>query len=97
MSKDYHFSDLADAVETLREDGFNDLSEKSDAELLDIANNSSVEMVHSFQQGTDPGYESTLYQLNGQDGNLYFIVVSFGMYQDRDNSDWLDILERKRP
>lgn len=97
MSKNYHFSDLADAVETLKEDGFTDLTEKEDAQIVDIVNSATVEEVHTFQEGTDPGYESTLHQLHDQDDNTYFIVLSFGMYQDHDKADWVDILERKRP
>lgn len=97
MSKNQHFTDLAEAVESLKDSGYVDLSEKRGPHILDVVKRTSIEQVHAFQDGTDPGYESTLYQLHDDEGNTFFIITSFGMYQDRDKSGWVDILERNRP
>lgn len=97
MNNRQPYSDMADAIESLKEVGFTDLTEKRGPRILDIVNSSTIEDVHTFQEGTDPGYESTLYQLHDGENNKYFIALSFGMYLDPEKSDWVDILERKRP
>ncbi|MEX0594392.1 MAG: hypothetical protein WD115_06415 [Balneolaceae bacterium] len=97
MGERKKFNDLADAIEYAKEMGFTDINQKkSDHEILDITKSCDIIDVYNFEQGTNPGDEATLYLIRCEDGNPYFIALSFGMYQDPDKADWVDILERKR-
>jgi hypothetical protein len=95
------YNDLADAVEGLKEQGYLNLSDdetfgkdirkgKVPPEIRDT----TIVETYRFDEGTDPGDESTLYVLERPDGSKGFLVLSFGMYRDPKKSALIDELHK---
>ena len=93
------YNDLADAVESLKEEGFvhqfeahenhfscDELGHNFDPEDLKIVES------YTEDQGTDPGSESTLYALESNSGVKGLLIISFGMYSDPNKAKLIDRL-----
>lgn len=95
------YRDLAHAVEDLKEKKFRNLSEdetygkyirkgKFPPEFRQI----NIDNIYRFDEGTDPGDESTLYTLKLPDGSKGFLVLGFGIYKDPTKSELIDELKK---
>jgi hypothetical protein len=93
------YADLAEAVEDLKSKGYENLFEPDgDAfrctrlDMRESAENISIVETWFFEQGTDPGDESTIYALTTKNGVKGYIILSFGMHIDRDKAALIDKL-----
>jgi hypothetical protein len=93
------YTDLAEAVEELKKRGFNNLFEPDDdafycskIDLREKVQNMKIVETWQFDQGTDPGDESTIYALETKDGVKGYIVISFGMHIDPRKAELIDQL-----
>ncbi len=93
------YKDLADAVESLKENGYDHTFEMKDHCITchelqaeyDPTDLSIVES-HSFDAGTDPGSESTVHAIKSKDGIKGTLVLSYGMHVDPDKAELIDKL-----
>jgi len=76
------YKDLAEAVEALKDQGAKSLSGISEEELESQLGSMKIVKTHRFDSGTDPSDESTLYELETNDGEICFLVLGFGIYKD---------------
>lgn len=95
------YKDLAHAVEDLKKKKFQNLSEDEtfgkyirEGRVPPEFNKIIIEHTYRFDEGTNPGDESTLYTLRLPDGNKAFLVLSFGMYKDPVKSELIDELRK---
>jgi hypothetical protein len=93
------YTDLADAVEDLKKKGYENLFEPDGDEfycsrlnLREKVPNIKVVSSWTFDQGTDPGDESTIYALETTGGVKGYIITSFGMHVDRRKARLIDRL-----
>ena len=93
----YH--DMADAVESLKEKGFTHLFELGNTMVncshLDRKFNADELRIvesYTFDKGTDPGSESTLYAIESEDGIKGILTISFGIYSDPNKAKLIDRL-----
>ncbi|MEX2478277.1 MAG: hypothetical protein WD357_07560 [Gracilimonas sp.] len=93
------YNDLADAVESLKDKGFDHTYELGDncitCKELDVeysVDDLKIVETHSFDQGTDPGSESTVYAIESKKGVKGTLIMSYGMYVDRDKAKLIDRL-----
>ncbi|MEX0722490.1 MAG: hypothetical protein WD053_01365 [Gracilimonas sp.] len=93
------YNDLADAVESLKDKGFDHTYELGDncitCKELDVeysVDDLKIVETHSFDQGTDPGSESTVYAIESKKGVKGTLIMSYGMYVDRDKAKLIDCL-----
>lgn len=94
------YTDLADAVEDLKEKGIESLkfddemkkkirSKQIDEQIREI----KILETHRFDTNrTNPEDESTLYLLEFPDKSRKYLILSFGIYEDPDKSDFIDEL-----
>ena len=95
------YNDLADAVEGLKEKGYLNLSEDEtfgkvirEGKVPPEIRETTIVETYRFDEGTDPGDESTLYVLERPDGSKGFLVLSFGMYKDPQKTALIDELQK---
>lgn len=93
------YKDLADAIESLKEKGFDHTYELGNncitCKELDIefgTDDLSIVQTYSFDQGTDPGSESTLYAIESDKGVKGTLIMSYGMYVDPEKAKLIDRL-----
>lgn len=93
------YKDLADAVESLKEKGFNHTfqlgnncitCEEVDKEYT--VDDLKILESYSFDQGTDPGSESSVYAIESKNGIKGTLITSYGMYVDPDKATLIDRL-----
>ncbi len=93
------YKDLADAVESLKENGFDHIFELGDDHIT--CNTTEAEYTpddlkilesHSFGQGTDPGSESTVHAIQSSDGTKGVLILSYGVYVDPSKAKLIDQL-----
>jgi hypothetical protein len=93
------YTDLADAVESLKEQGYihvfgleedciicNSLKKEFTPDELTVVES------HFFDQGTDPGSESSVHAITSESGVKGLLIVSYGMYVDRAKAALIDRL-----
>ncbi|MEX1063543.1 MAG: hypothetical protein WEC12_08060 [Balneolaceae bacterium] len=95
------YTDLAHAVEDLKEQGFRNLlkdkktgEDMQSGELPDDLEGTTILQTFRFDKGTDPGDEATVYVLELPDKSRGFLVLSFGVYQDPDKARLIDQLKK---
>lgn len=97
------YKDLAEAVESLKDKGFDHTYELGNncitCKELDVeyeVNDLRIMETHSFDQGTDPGSESTVYAIESGEGVKGTLIMSYGMYVDRDKAKLIDRLLKSK-
>lgn len=93
------YANLADAVESLKEKGYtnvfglegdcivcNSLEKEFTPDELTIIES------HPFDQGTDPGSESSVHVITTESGAKGLLVISYGMYVDPTKATIIDRL-----
>jgi len=95
------YNDLAEAVEDLKEKGIRDLSTEEkigkdiqSGKVPPQLKNMKIIETFRFEEGTDPGSESTLYLLELPDKSKGFIILSFGMYKDPEKAAFIEELNK---
>jgi hypothetical protein len=96
------YTDLADAVESLKEQGYihifgleeDCIQCKSLEEEFTLGELTVVES-HFFDQGTDPGDESSVHAITSESGVKGLLIVSYGMYVDRSKAALIDQLLKR--
>ena len=93
------YKDLADATESLKEKGFDHTFELGDdcitCKELDVSYSTddlTIIESHTFDQGTDPGSESTLYAIESDDDVKGTLIISYGMYVNPEKATLIDRL-----
>ncbi|MDZ7808256.1 MAG: hypothetical protein U5K71_14240 [Gracilimonas sp.] len=93
------YKDLADAVESLKEKGFDHVFELGDGNItcksLDTEyspDDLSILESHSFDKGTDPGSESSVHAIESSNGVKGILILSYGMYVDPGKAKVIDRL-----
>jgi hypothetical protein len=93
------YKDLADAVESLKEKGFDHVFELGEDHITCSTTNAkytpdqlSIVESHSFGQGTDPGSESTVHAIESDQGVNGVLILSYGVYVDPDKAKLIDQL-----
>ncbi len=93
------YNDLADAVESLKEKGFDNTFELGNdcitCKELDVeytTDDLSIKETHKFDQGTDPGSESTVYAIASDSGVQGTLIMSYGKYVDPEKAELIDRL-----
>lgn len=93
------YTDLADAVESLKEQGYThvfgldeDCIKCNSLEKEFTPNELNVVESHFFNQGTDPGNESSVHAISAESGVKGLLIVSYGMYVDRAKAEIIDRL-----
>jgi hypothetical protein len=83
------YKDLADAVESLKEKGFDHTFELGDDHITCKSLNAeyspddlSILESHSFDKGTDPGSESTIHAIQSSNGVKGILILSYGVHVD---------------
>lgn len=91
------YTDLADAVESLKEQGYThvfgleeDCIKCNSLEAEFTPEELSVVESHFFDQGTDPGSESSVHAITTESGVKGLLIVSYGMYVDRAKTEIID-------
>ncbi|SMO96979.1 hypothetical protein [Gracilimonas mengyeensis] len=93
------YKDLADATESLEDKGYTHTFELGDNCITckklskeykpdDLV----IKETHSFDQGTDPGSEATVYAIEADDDVRGTLIISYGMYVDQDKASVIDRL-----
>jgi hypothetical protein len=93
------YTDLADAVESLKEQGYTyifgleeDCIKCNSLETEYSPDELTVVESHFFDQGTDPGNESSVHAITAESGVKGLLIVSYGMYVDRAKAALIDRL-----
>ena len=93
------YKDLADAVESLKEKGFthayelgNDCITCKELDKEYSPDDLSIIETHTFDQGTDPGSESTVYAIESENGVKGHLIMSYGKYVDPEKAELIDRL-----
>ncbi|MBD3615342.1 MAG: hypothetical protein HUJ22_02125 [Gracilimonas sp.] len=93
------YTDLAEAVESLKDKGFNhtyELGENcitcKELAVKYTVDDLKIVETHSFDQGTDPGSESTVYAIESNTGVKGTLIMSYGMYVDPEKAKLIDRL-----
>lgn len=93
------YRDLADASESLKEKGFDHTYELGNncitCKELDVKYSTEdlkIVETHSFDQGTDPGSESTIYAIQSNEDVKGTLIISYGMYTDPEKAKLIDRL-----
>lgn len=97
------YNDLADAVESLKEKGFDHTYELGDdcitCKELDVeytTDDLTIIESYTFDQGTDPGSESNVYAIESHTGVKGLLIMSYGMYVDQSKAALIDKLLKKQ-
>ncbi len=93
------YNDLADAAESLKEKGYTHTFELGDdcitCKELSVeytADDLKINESYSFDQGTDPGSESSIYAIESAKGIKGTLIISYGMYVNKDKASLIDRL-----
>ena len=93
------YTDLAEATEALQQKGFDHTFELGNKHIsckeLDtqfFPDDLKILETHAFDQGTDPGSESTMYAIESDSGVKGTLIISYGKYVDRDKAKVIDKL-----
>lgn len=93
------YKDLADAVESLKDRGFDHVFELGKEQITCSTTNAKfttdelkIVESHSFGQGTDPGSESTVHAIESDTGINGLLILSYGVYVDPDKAKMIDQL-----
>lgn len=93
------YTDLADAVESLKEQGYTHIFglEEDCIKCISLEKEFTpgeltVVESHFFDQGTDPGSESSVHAITSESGVKGLLIVSFGMYVNRAKTTLIDQL-----
>jgi hypothetical protein len=93
------YTDLADAVESLKVQGYTyifgleeDCIKCNSLETEYSPDELTVVESHFFEQGTDPGNESSVHAITAESGVKGLLIVSYGMYVDRAKAALIDRL-----
>lgn len=93
------YKDLAEATEALNEKGFDHTFELGDdcitCKQVDAnydTDDLTIVETHTFDQGTDPGSESTIYAIESDKGLKGILIISYGMYVDPEKAKLIDRL-----
>lgn len=93
------YNDLADAVESLKDQGYSHTFELADdcitCKELDVEyHTGDLKIIesYSFDQGTDPGSESSIYAIESSEGIKGTLIISYGMYVDPKKAKLIDRL-----
>ena len=93
------YKDLADAVESLKEKGFDHVFELGEDHITCSTTNAeytpedlSIVESHSFGQGTDPGSESSVHAIQSNEGTKGVLILSYGVYVDPNKAKLIDQL-----
>jgi hypothetical protein len=96
------YKDLADAVESMKEQGFTHTYKISEdkitcEELEKECEVDDLTIIGSYtqNQGTDPGSESTVYSIQSKNGIKGILVIGFGIYSDPTKAKLIDRLLNK--
>ena len=97
------YQDLADAIEDIREKGYTHLFEVDDTHMKckKIDEKFSIDQLrivtsYQFDQGTDPGDDSSLYLIETDSGVKGYLVGGTTIYRDREKAEFLDRLLQKK-
>lgn len=97
------YNDLADAVESLKEKGFDHTYELGEdcitCKELDVeytTEDLTIIESHTFNQNTDPGNESSVYAIESDSGVKGILIMSYGMYVDREKAKLIDQLLKSK-
>lgn len=97
------YQDLADAIEDIRKKGYNHLFEVHDDRLKckkidELFPIETLRIVASYQfdQGTDPGDDSSLYLIETDSGVKGYLVGGTTIYRDREKAEFLDRLLQQK-
>lgn len=78
------YNDLAHAIEDLKEKGVENIIKDGDEEILNkyLSRVDEMEILdtYSFDSGTDPGDESTVYVVKTPENGKKYLVASYGSY-----------------
>lgn len=95
------YTDLAEAVEDLKEKGVRDLSSEDkmgedirSGKVPNQLKKMKILETFRFEAGTDPGDESTLYLLELPDKSKGYLILGFGIYQDPEKSALVEVLKK---
>lgn len=93
------YNDLADAVESLREKGYDHTFELGNEyitcmnkEIRYTPDDLKIVESHAFDKGTDPGSESSVHAIESKEGLKGILIISYGIYVDPDKARLLDQL-----
>lgn len=93
------YKDLADAVESFKEKGYTNIFGLEDDCIICGSldkefspDELTIVESHSFQQGTDPGNESSLHAITTESGDKGLLIISYGMYVDPGKAAVIDRL-----
>jgi hypothetical protein len=93
------YKDLADAVESLKENGYDHTFELGDdcitCKELDVeysTDDLTIEETHTFDKGTDPGSEASVYAIKSEEGVKGILIISYGMYVKKEKATLIDRL-----
>jgi hypothetical protein len=93
------YKDLADAVESFKEKGFDHVFELGEDNITCkslkatyTTDELSIIESHNFDKGTDPGSESTVHAIKADDGVQGILVISFGKYVEPGKAKVIDRL-----
>lgn len=93
------YTDLADAVESLKEQGYTNIfGLKDDCIICDSLKKEftpgelTIVESHSFDEGTDPGSESSVHAITTASGDKGLLIISYGMYVDPAKATIIDRL-----
>jgi hypothetical protein len=93
------YKDLADAVESLKEKGFEHTYEIKDDHIvckeLDLVyppGSLKILKSYTFDKGTDPGSEATLHVIESKKGIKGTLILSYGMYVNRSQAEVINRL-----
>lgn len=95
------YTDLAQAVEDLKEKGVRDLSGEEEfgkdlrnGRLPGQLKNTKILETFRFEMGTSPDDESTLYLLELPDHSKGYLILGFGMHKDPEKSALIEELKK---
>jgi len=94
------YKDLADATESLKEDGYThtfELGEDNSVICKDLGKSYEPDEIkvrtsHKFDAGTDPGSEASIHSIETEDGEKGILITSYGMYVNKKKSALIDRL-----
>jgi hypothetical protein len=93
------YKDLADATESLKEDGYTHTFELGEESIVckDLGKSYEPDEIkvrtsHKFDAGTDPGSEASIHSIETEDGEKGILITSYGMYVNKKKSALIDRL-----
>lgn len=97
------YKDLAHALESFQEKGFNHTFKLGNNCITCVQldkeyspDDLTILETHSFDKGTDPGSESTIYAIESNEGLKGTLIISYGMYVDPEKAKLVDQLLKSK-